>query len=135
MSVDPAIAGYMEGFYQFLEDSKADPLSLEQMVYCAEPEYAGTYDAEMAMSMGTVLIDFKSGQPREKDAMQVALYAWAKYRADTPLALLYLKPKNKRRKYDFRPLSMEEAIRARDDGLAAVRKYYAMTDDIFGGVT
>lgn len=74
--VDPDHLPYIAQAVRFLDDWMLKPLHSEQTVYSRTYQYAGTADliAEVR-TYGNVPIDWKSGRPKDANAIQLSAYA------------------------------------------------------------
>lgn len=77
LSVDPAIAGYLDGWRRFVLESRYVGRLIEHRAYHPTYLYAGTIDREGYIDGSKhVLIDIKSGVEQPSHAIQLAAYAF-----------------------------------------------------------
>lgn len=80
-SIDAELAGYLDSWRCFIDAYEFDLELIEHRVYCPRYKYVGTFDrygtAKIGRRKERVLIDIKSGMPRNATAVQLAAYTKA----------------------------------------------------------
>jgi hypothetical protein len=73
-TLDPALRPYLDGWFKFLTDSRAEVMAMEYPVANTCHRYAGTLDRWLLWN-GDVIVDIKTGAAEPWHALQTALYA------------------------------------------------------------
>lgn len=91
-SLDPGLAPYLEGYKQFLYDTKFVVTHSEERVYNEKLRYAGTLDKRGIWKKTTWLLDLKSGAVPRSVGPQTAGYQEACHERPRRRLCLQLKP-------------------------------------------
>ncbi len=108
-SLDPQIAGYVQGWRKFLSDLNATITTLEYITCDLELGYAGRIDCKLSVPGRDlpVLVDIKSGSPSSWHKIQLGAYVRTEMRQEA--AVLYLRPTGR---YRFNLMTWEQQDQA-----------------------
>jgi len=76
-TVDVEVGAYLDGYKCFLRDTGFQPARIEQRIYHATYQYAGTLDRTGTLKGQLALIDFKTGIMLDGHRAQLAAYTMA----------------------------------------------------------
>lgn len=104
LDFEPDLLPYLTGWQQFLEQTQAKVIHIEQRVYSETLWYAGTFDRIIELYGHLCLIDIKTGGKQKIHPVQLAAYAiaWEEMtgQAIDNAGIVYLKDA-KRTKFSF----------------------------------
>lgn len=111
-SVDPEISPFLDSYKDFLRETKATSVLIEQRLYSQMHGFAGTIDRVWEIDGRRVLGDFKTGNYMKYHKYQLWAYdiLYSENYKDQPLSGrrgLYLKTKP----YDFRDFGQDSAFK------------------------
>lgn len=73
-SLDPIVAGYLNGWKKFITDFQPEIIDIERRLYCQKYHYAGTLDRLATINKKCIMLDIKSGAHSHAHAPQLAAY-------------------------------------------------------------
>lgn len=115
-SLDPEVAPYMQAWWRFKSETRAQILSSNVLVYHKLYDYAGEIDHEVSINEVVGVLDIKTGVEEPKHYVQITAYCEA--RGNRNNWLLYLRPNG-----DYRLVPDRVSIDNFSVFLAALRVY------------